>query len=65
MLVLDKPLVENLQPIENIPVSEPETCVYEHSTVICGKIIEVDYLSRVEDKMICESFYGDIDLFGF
>jgi hypothetical protein len=59
MLVLDKLIIENPS------VLESETCVYEHSTVICGKIIEVDYLSRVEDKMVYESFYGDIDLFGF
>jgi hypothetical protein len=58
MLLLDPPT-------QTIDETVPEIYLYEHSTVICGKIIEVDYLSRVEDKMVIESFYGDIDLFGF
>lgn len=42
-----------------------QTCLKDNSTVICGNIIEVDYLNRVESKMVSEPFYGDIDLFGF
>lgn len=42
-----------------------ETCIIDDDTIICGKINEVDYIYRVESKMIIEQFYGDIDLFGF
>jgi hypothetical protein len=55
---------------KEIPVTQPKlnsnnTCIIDDDTVICGKINEVDYLYRVESKMIVEQFYGDIDLFGF
>jgi hypothetical protein len=61
MLLLERPPVTEL-----IPTSDnQDTCVYHDSTIICGKIKEVDYLNRVESKMITEPFYGDIDLFGF
>lgn len=54
MLLLDKPTKNQVQ-----------TCVYDNTTLICGMIVEVDYFSQVESKMIDEPFYGDIDLFGF
>lgn len=54
MLLLDKP-----------KTNQVEACVYDNTTLICGMIIEVDYFSFLESKMIDESFYGDIDLFGF
>jgi hypothetical protein len=60
MLLLDRAPLTALE--DN---SDKETCVYQDSTIICGKIKEVDYLNRVESKMIIEPFYGDIDLFGF
>jgi len=60
MLLLDR-TPTNLQE----DTSDKETCVYQDSTIICGKIKEVDYLNRVESKMIIEPFYGDVDLFGF
>ena len=55
---------------KEILVQEPkpqpnDTCIIDDDTVICGKINEVDYLYRVESKMIIEQFYGDVDLFGF
>ena len=61
MLLLERPAASDL-----ITTSDnQDTCVYHDSTIICGKIKEVDYLNRVESKMIPEPFYGDIDLFGF
>jgi hypothetical protein len=60
MLLLDR----NISPaLQDNP--DKETCVYQDSTIICGKIKDVDYLNRVESKMITEPFYGDVDLFGF
>lgn len=47
------------------PNDHSETCLCDDLTLICGKIIEVDYKNRVESKMVSEPFYGDIDLFGF
>lgn len=41
------------------------TCLSDHSTIICGHIIELDYISTLENKMVIEPYYGDIDLFGF
>lgn len=42
-----------------------QTCICDDSTIICGTIVEIDYVSTLEDKMVIESYYGDIDLFGF
>lgn len=61
MLLLERP---NTVELDNTS-EDQNTCVYHDSTIICGKIKEVDYLNRVESKMIPEPFYGDIDLFGF
>lgn len=61
MLLLERPKSVDL----TINSDDQETCVYHDSTIICGKIKDVDYKNRVESKMIIEPFYGDIDLFGF
>ena len=61
MLLLERPKSVDL----NTNSNDQETCVYHDSTIICGKIKDVDYKNRVESKMIIEPFYGDIDLFGF
>lgn len=61
MLVLEERDTKSINKQDSIS----ETCIYDDTTVICGKIYEVDYLNRVESKMIPEPFYGDIDLFGF
>jgi hypothetical protein len=54
------------EPLTTQPkLNSDKTCIIHDDTVICGKIIEVDYIRRVESKMIVEQFYGDIDLFGF
>lgn len=45
--------------------TEIKTCLFDDATIICGTIIELDYISKIEDKMLTESYYGDIDLFGF
>lgn len=58
-------LEERDSKLNNEQVNINETCIYDDTTIICGKIYEVDYLNRVESKMISEPFYGDIDLFGF
>jgi hypothetical protein len=58
-------LIEKEIPINTPKPTQNDTCIIDDATVICGKINEVDYLYRVESKMIIEQFYGDIDLFGF
>lgn len=61
MLLLERQEKLNLTQETN----DTDTCVYHDSTIICGKIKDVDYTKRVESKMVSEPFYGDIDLFGF
>jgi hypothetical protein len=58
-------LIEKETPITQPKINLNNTCIIDDDTIICGKINEVDYLYRVESKMIVEQFYGDIDLFGF
>jgi len=58
-------LIEKEIVIEQPKTQPNDTCIIDDDTVICGKINEVDYLYRVESKMIIEQFYGDVDLFGF
>jgi len=58
-------LIEKKPLITQPKINSDKTCIIHDDTVICGKIIEVDYIRRVESKMIVEQFYGDIDLFGF
>ena len=58
-------LIEKETPITTPKPPQNDTCIIDDATVIFGKINEVDYLYRVESKMIIEQFYGDIDLFGF
>jgi len=43
----------------------PHICWYDSDTRICGYLVEFDYSEKIESKMELESFYGDIDLFGF
>jgi len=40
-------------------------CWYESNTRICGDLKQLNYVERIESKMVPEPFYGDIDLFGF
>jgi hypothetical protein len=58
-------LIEKEPVITLTQTPQSDTCIIDDDTIICGKINEVDYLNRVESKMIIEQFYGDIDLFGF
>lgn len=60
-----KLLEKQQKPKIEIPEDDKEVCRYDNNTLICGKIKEVDYLTRIESKMSYEPFYGDIDLFGF
>ncbi len=45
--------------------SYSKICWYESNTRICGDLKQLNYVERLEDKMVPEPFYGDIDLFGF
>jgi hypothetical protein len=42
-----------------------KVCWYESNTKICGDLKQLNYVERLENKMVPEPFYGDIDLFGF
>ena len=58
-------LKEKTSPTKNEQPVHSETCLSDNSTIICGTIIELDYISTLEEKMVIEPYYGDIDLFGF
>ena len=60
MLLKEKNYIPDIKTQEN-----SQTCLNDDTTIICGTIIELDYLSTIEDKMVIEPYYGDIDLFGF
>lgn len=60
MLLKEKNYIPEIKTEDNL-----HTCLTDDTTIICGTIIELDYLSTIEDKMITEPYYGDIDLFGF
>lgn len=60
MLLKEKNYIPEIKTQDNL-----QTCLTDDTTIICGTIIELDYLSTIEDKMITEPYYGDIDLFGF
>lgn len=58
-------LKEKIHPSNQTSDTSYQTCLSDNTTIICGTIIELDYISTIEDKMITEQYYGDIDLFGF
>lgn len=58
-------LKEKTHPSKQNNDSTNHTCLSDHTTIICGQVLELDYITTLEDKMITESYYGDIDLFGF
>lgn len=58
-------LKQKTPPIKKEKSESSQTCLSDNSTIICGTIIELDYISTLEEKMVIEPFYGDIDLFGF
>lgn len=58
-------LLKDKKQTENQNDNQPQVCIYDDTTLICGNIVHIDYNNRVESKMVVEPFYGDIDLFGF
>lgn len=60
--VIENETTDNLTEINS--ENDFSVCFKEGNTVVCGKLIQFNYLD-LEDKVTVEPFFGECDLFGF